>query len=332
STVTGTVTSSFGNTPVAGATVTIGNETTTTDENGQYTITVDSSAEDYNVSVTADGFTDYTGTVTANESEVSEDITLTERNTVKVTVTSSYDGSALEGATVTVGGTACEYEGNGVYTVEVDRADSYEVSVSKSGYTDKTMDAPDNGKPTTVSAELNKLAENIVELINADDDTTLATGFDLVITSATGQFDGNVVYAQSEDRLHGVKLILNPEYGTVAVGNRVRLSGVITHEGTETVVTVTEPLIKNETGDEPITLGLVYKPITNDTLVRVWGHVTEVNGNTFTVNNVIGSFTCVAKPDSAPAVGDVVGVTGIATPQGILARTAADVKVHFVAN
>ena len=81
----------------------------------------------------------------------------------------------------------------------------------------------------------------------------------------------------------------------------------------------------------PDTLGLVKSHLVNETLVRVWGKVTSVSGSVFTVFNGRITVTCRANSDTVPAVGDVVGVNGIATEDGILIRNAADIVTYITA-
>ncbi|MBO7394259.1 MAG: carboxypeptidase regulatory-like domain-containing protein, partial [Abditibacteriota bacterium] len=324
--VTGTVTSSFDGRPVAGATVTVGGNTTTTGSDGTYSVTVVRSNTAYNVTASATGYTAFTGTVTAGSAAVTNNITLTERNTLTGTVTSSFDGSAISGATVTVGGATATTDANGVYTIDVDRAASYAMTIAATDYVTATETVTDGGVPTTHNAVLDRAilpVSNMVELQNAEDGAYVLTDFDMVITSATGAFTGDVVYAQSEDRLRGVKLVIDPELAAMTLGNRVRVVGYVSKEAGKTVLTA-ESVTKNTAGTAPDTLGLAKSNLTNYVLVRTWGSVTRVNGNTFTVYNGNRTFTCIAPEGAAPAVGSIVSVTGIATPDGVLMRGAVD--------
>jgi hypothetical protein len=107
--VGGTVASAFDGSVISGATVTSGDESVTTDEDGSYTIVVDR-ADSAEISVSAEGYLDYTDTVEAGETEAVKDIALDPADSVVATagelkaaeedayVTVTFDAKALNGS------------------------------------------------------------------------------------------------------------------------------------------------------------------------------------------------------------------------------------------
>ena len=240
---------------------------------------------------------------------------------MNITVISTYDNNPVTGAAVTVAGVACTEGASGVYSATVDRAASYSVTVSKSGFTGVIDSVNDNGSPASATVELNKIVSSVAELLGAAEGATVETDFDMVVTSDKGVFPGNVVYAQSEDRLRGVKMVLDDDI--TGLGHRVRVVGTVAADGAGKKLVVDE-ITADVTGLAPDTLGLAKSGLSNYVLVRVWGTVKSVSGSTFTVFNGNKTFTCIAPEGFTATRGSIVSVTGIATPDGVLMRTAAD--------
>ncbi len=322
SVISGVITSAFDNRTLGGVTVTIGSyPAVTTAADGSYTITVDRDSSPYTYTAEKTMFTTGTSTVTANAVAVSKSMALTEWCDVTGTVTCSYDNNPVSGVAVNVDGTAATTGSDGRYTARVLRDNDYALAVTDAGYLPFSDTGADNGTPTTANIVLDKIVGSLAEMAGANNGATVATGFDLVVTNSKGIFPGSVVYAQSEDRLRGVKMVLGDD--TMLLGDRVRVVGTVAADGAGKKLIVTD-VPTDVSGDAPDTLGLAKSNLTNYVLVRVWGTVKSVSGSTFTVFNGNKTFTCIAPDGTVVTRGDIVSVTGIATPDGVLMRTAAD--------
>ena len=117
--VTGTVTSSAGGT-VAGVTVTIANVTGTTDSNGNYTLTGVTPSSNQQVTASKTGFGNYSGNtpVVSDQNTTFNFTMLANPGTVNGAISSSYDGSAVQGAVITIGNVTGTTDSSGEYTLE----------------------------------------------------------------------------------------------------------------------------------------------------------------------------------------------------------------------
>ncbi|PCR90931.1 carboxypeptidase regulatory-like domain-containing protein [Natrinema ejinorense] len=160
-TVEGTVTDADG-APIAGATVTVGDEQTTTDDNGSYALELEGG--EYTLEITADGYEDATENVTLeSDSTVTVDVTLSEPEpavgTVEGTVTDA-DSEPVANATVTVGDEQTTTADDGSYALELEPGE-YTLEITADGY----EDASEN-----VSVEADSTATVDVTLETPDDD------------------------------------------------------------------------------------------------------------------------------------------------------------------
>lgn len=148
-----TVNVSDGTNAISGATVTIGTDSETTDEDGEATF--DSVYEgSQTVTVTATGYADKTATINVDETNTSFTITLDPVDTLTITVDDGDDTpNAIEGASVKIGSTTKTTDSNGQCTFTDMTYTDYSAEVSKTGYTTKTetLQFRSNHKSFTIS-------------------------------------------------------------------------------------------------------------------------------------------------------------------------------------
>lgn len=148
-----TVNVSDGTNAISGATVTIGTDSETTDEDGDAEF--DSVYEgSQTVTVTATGYADKTSTISVDETHTSFTITLEPVDTITVTVDDGEDTpTAIEGASVKIGSTTKTTDSNGQCTFTNMTYQDYSAEVSAEGYTTKTetLQFRSNHKSFTVS-------------------------------------------------------------------------------------------------------------------------------------------------------------------------------------
>ena len=111
-----TVIVSDGTNPISGATVTIGDDEETTDEDGETTF--ESVYEgSQTITVTKTGYADKTSTVTVDDSHTSFTVELEVVDTITITVDDGDDTpTAIEGASVKIGSTTKTTDSNGQCT------------------------------------------------------------------------------------------------------------------------------------------------------------------------------------------------------------------------
>ncbi len=135
--ITGTVTDAENGSAIAGATVTDGTRTTTTDAAGGYTI-ADVPPGTYGVTAGKSGYQSSSLTVTVvSGGNAVANFSLNEivtTGSITGTVTDAEDGSALAGATVTDGTRTALTDSSGAYTIDNVPPGTYGVTASKSGY------------------------------------------------------------------------------------------------------------------------------------------------------------------------------------------------------
>lgn len=145
-----TVNVSDGTNPISGATVTIGGDSETTDEDGEASF--ESVYEgSQTITVTATGYADKTSTVTVDETHTSFTIELEVVDTITITVDDGTD--AIEGASVKIGSTTKTTDSNGQCTFTSMTYGDYSAEVSAEGYTTSTesISFRSNHKSFTVS-------------------------------------------------------------------------------------------------------------------------------------------------------------------------------------
>jgi hypothetical protein len=140
-TITGTVTDAEDGSPIAGAVVTDGTRTTTTDASGEYAI-ADVPPGTYEVTASKSGYESSFLTVTVLEGNSAvADLSLTRiivPGAITGAVTDAEDGSPIAGTFVTDGTRTTTTDASGQYTLANMPPGSYEVTASKSGYESST--------------------------------------------------------------------------------------------------------------------------------------------------------------------------------------------------
>ena len=145
-----TVIVSDGTDPIQGATVTIGEDSETTDSDGEATFA--SVYEGANtVTVSKTGYATNTSTISVDESHTSFDIELEVVDTLTVTVDDGTD--AIEGASVKIGTVTKTTDSSGEAEFDNMTYDDYSAEISATGYTTKTetLQFRSNHKSFTVS-------------------------------------------------------------------------------------------------------------------------------------------------------------------------------------
>ncbi|MBE6526548.1 MAG: hypothetical protein E7Z63_02100 [Thermoplasmata archaeon] len=140
--VTGKVTDTT-SAPVAGATVTLGSDSTTAAADGSYTFT-DVPAGTYTFTVSASGYDDYSVSLVVAEGDslvknVVMGAPVPTTSTVSGKVTGQY-GAALSGVAVTLGTLSTTTDSTGSYTFTDVAGGSYTLTAKKDGYEDYSLD------------------------------------------------------------------------------------------------------------------------------------------------------------------------------------------------
>jgi len=161
-TIAGTVTDADDGSRIAGATVTDGTRTTTTDAAGQYVV-ADVPPGTYEVTAGKAGYESSTLVVTVSEGNTAEaDLSLTwiiVPGGITGTVTDAEDGSALAGATVSDGSRTTTTDASGEYVIADVPPDTYEVVASKEGYESSTSSVTvPSGGTAVMNLSLNRNA------------------------------------------------------------------------------------------------------------------------------------------------------------------------------
>ncbi|MDF9745116.1 carboxypeptidase regulatory-like domain-containing protein [Natrinema salsiterrestre] len=180
--------------PIAGASVTVGDQETTTDENGTYSLELEPG--EYTLAVSAEGYVDASETVTVEAgATATADVTLEPvptDGTLEGTVTDT-DGEPIAGATVTVGDQQTTTDDNGTYSLELE-AGEYTLAVSAEGYEDASEDVTVEVESTTTADVTLEERTGSVEgtVTDADDepiaDATVTAGDETVTTDENGTY------------------------------------------------------------------------------------------------------------------------------------------------
>ena len=145
STVTGQVTRSCDNSPVAGATVQIGTYSATTSSDGGYTIN-NVNAGTYTATISKAGYTTITTSVTLTVGQnLTQNFTLTPLSGVSGFVYDACDNQPVSGATVQVGSSTATTGVSGKYTLTGLAFGSYTVTAAKNGYSEASITADVSG-------------------------------------------------------------------------------------------------------------------------------------------------------------------------------------------
>jgi thermitase len=135
--ITGSVTDADDGSPIAGATVSDGTRTATTDTSGEYAI-ADVPAGSYQVTASKEGYHSSSMTVNVlSGSSAVANLSLNEvilPGSITGSVTDADDGSPIAGATVSDGTRTATTDTSGGYTIADVPPGTYQVTASKSGY------------------------------------------------------------------------------------------------------------------------------------------------------------------------------------------------------
>jgi len=243
-TVSGQVTDAEEGSPIAGATVTDGTRTTTTDASGEYTI-ADVPPGTYEVVASKEGYESSSLTVTVLEGTTAvADFSLSQTivpGTITGSVTDAEDGSPIIGAVVTDGTRTTTADAAGQYTIADVPPGSYQVVASKEGY--ETSSATVNVLQGTTAVANIFLSQIIVPgtitgtVTDAEDGSPVvgaivSDGTRTVVTDATGEYTidnvppGSYQVVASKEGYESSSATVNVLQGTTAVAN-IFLSQII---------------------------------------------------------------------------------------------------------
>jgi hypothetical protein len=139
-TLTGTVTDASTAKTIAGATVSAGGSTATTNGSGVYTIS-GLAPGTYTATASANGYTAQSASVTVNSgATTTQNFALTPNpGTITGTVTNAANGSPVSGATVSYSGGSTTTDGTGTYSLTNVSEGTYPVTASGAGYQAQTQ-------------------------------------------------------------------------------------------------------------------------------------------------------------------------------------------------
>jgi hypothetical protein len=180
-TISGTVTDAGTTDPIAGATVTDGTRSATTDTNGNYTIYYVPEGT-YTVTASADGYNSVSqSVVVVSENTTNLDFALTAiaYGAIHGTATDFATGNPIEGATVTDGTRSATTDSTGYYLINDVPEGDYTVTASATGYEDASQLVTVTGNSSTT--------ENFA--LQAATEATAVTVDSITYTTEGGRFN-----------------------------------------------------------------------------------------------------------------------------------------------
>jgi hypothetical protein len=229
------------------------------------------------------------------------------------------DSGPVEGAAVTIGTETATTDANGDYSVTVTRAESLDVSVTAEGYADYTgtVEAAEaSAVKNIVLASAGTPINNADELKDAEVDEIVAVTFDAKAMNDSSDFADNSVYIES-GVFEGYKVII-PDGVTVSRGDTFNFTGTVREDADGKYVEASAVTPKSSGGSVRV-VGMTNAMLDTNALVRVWGRVLSVSGDSFVISAGGGNVTVKVEKGTAPAVGGFAVVTGIASPNGVRA-------------
>jgi hypothetical protein len=155
------------------------------------------------------------------------------------------------------------------------------------------------------------------------DGTSVSITSTKVVTVSSGVYSDGSYYIEEPDRFAALRVLGYSGQPSLAVGDRVTLSGVIETADTGERVFVASKVDSIASGEPVGPLGMAGKSLTgNGLLIRVWGRVTEKTSSYLTIDDGSGQarralIDGLATPiTSLPDVGAYISVTG---PSGLAA-------------
>ena len=193
-TVSGTVYSSAGGNVGAGAVVVIAGITGTTDASGYYSIRTVPAGSNRSVSISEAGYVNYSGNITVNSGANNNvDFTMT-ANEVTGTVSSSFDGSTVSGATVTIDGISGTTNSGGIYTLyAVPAGDSENVTAIETGFLTFSGSTDVQSGLTTYNFTMTANPGNVTGTVTSSAGGVVS-GAVVVVSGIEGTTDSNGVY------------------------------------------------------------------------------------------------------------------------------------------
>jgi len=198
--IAGKVTDAGDGSPIAGATVSDGARTVTTDPSGQYTITGVPQGS-YTVTASARGYSTASQVVSVSAGQTATAnfalAKLPSPGGIAGKITDSADGSAIAGATVTDGARTALSDTNGQYIISDVPEGTYSVRASAAGYSASSQTASVTaGQTSTVNSALTRLAAPAPEPLWVQSITFGMTGNNLRVTIKVVSASGGVAGAQ----------------------------------------------------------------------------------------------------------------------------------------
>ena len=202
--------------------------------------------------------------------------------TVSGTVTDSYTGTPISGATIAIAetGQTLQTDADGMYSVNLP-PDKYTLTASADGYASRTIISNIMSEtPTTVDFAMYTTYKDVTSIVDAkkfDNGTNVTIGETLVATIPSGTYTDGSYYVESENRAYGIKVF---DGKSAKAGSRITgLAGTIkTDAYGERCIDVTDMTVSD--GTPLVSLGMNNKAavgsLTQSLLVRVWGKITAV--------------------------------------------------------
>jgi hypothetical protein len=265
-TITGSVMISGTSTGISGATVTAGTASTTTAANGTYTLN-DVAAGTHTITVTKEGYSTHTGSVTVTAGQNTEHPTIYMTATpgsITGTVMITGTSTGISGATVTVDSASATTASNGTYTLSSVPPGTHTITVTRSGYETHT------GTVTVTSGQ----------------NTSHPT---IYMTALPGSITGTVRISGTSTGISGATVSIGVASTTTAGDGTYTLSDV--PAGTYTI-TVTATNYQTHTGSVTVTAGqntshpTIYLTLTPGSItgtVMISGTSTAISGATVSI-------------------------------------------------
>jgi hypothetical protein len=160
------------------------------------------------------------------------------------------------------------------------------------------------------------------------------------VTTASGVYSDSSYYIEEPDRFAALRVLGYSGQPSLAVGDRITLSGVIETADAGERVFVASKIDSMASGEPLRPLGMINKVVTaNGLLVRVWGRVVAKTSTYFTIDDGSGQPRRIVTDGlviplaNLPGMGEYVSVTGPAglTSGGVPAvrpGSVSDIRVY----
>lgn len=323
--IRGAVTNASSGTAVAGAVVTAGGITATTDASGNYEISI--APGTYTVTASANGYVGSSATMTvASGTTVTLNFALQPftpgvvNSIITGTVIDASSGAAIAGASVTVGAVTATTGATGTYTISI-APGSYTVTAGAPGYTGSSAEVTVTSGVTVVqNFALRPLPAGVVNGIIRGTVTDALSGLSIAGASVTA---GGIIAATDASGNYNISIAPGAYIVTVSASGYASSSTasdvVVVSGGTASVNFILQPLpagVVNSIIRGTVTNASSGIPVAGASVTA--GSITataDANGN-YNINIVSGTYTLTVSASGYSSNRDTITVTSGAT--GIL--------------